>query len=41
MIKAKKVNNTNILLTIILILGCVTVLFPLYMAIMIAFKNPS
>ncbi len=41
MIKAKKIKNTNILLTIILILGCVTVLFPLYMAIMIAFKNPS
>ncbi|MGN1404122.1 MAG: carbohydrate ABC transporter permease [Ruminococcus sp.] len=39
--KAKKIGGTNVLLTVLLILGCVTVLFPLYMAVMIAFKNPS
>lgn len=39
--KAKKIGGTNVLLTILLILGCVTVLFPLYMAVIIAFKNPS
>lgn len=33
-----KYNNV---LTIILILGCITILFPLYMAVIIAFKNPS
>ena len=36
-----KVNNTNWVLTIVLILGCITVFFPLYMAIIIAFKQPS
>jgi len=39
--KAKKIGGTNVLLTVLLILGCVTVLFPLYMAVIIAFKNPS
>ena len=32
---------TNWPLTILLILGCITVIFPLYMAIVIAFKKPS
>ncbi len=36
-----KVNNTNWVLTIVLILGCITVFCPLYMAIIIAFKQPS
>lgn len=34
-------GKTNILLTVILILGCVTILFPLYMTIVIALKSPS
>jgi raffinose/stachyose/melibiose transport system permease protein len=37
----KKQQKTNWFLTIVLILGCVTVLFPLYMTVIIAFKNPS
>ena len=37
--KGKKKSNR--ILTIILILGTVTVFFPLYMAVIIAFKNPS
>lgn len=37
----KKIGGTNVLLTILLALGCLTVLFPLYMAVIIAFKNPS
>lgn len=37
----RKIGGTNVPLTILLALGCVTVLFPLYMAVMIAFKNPS
>ena len=41
----KKTNKvaatTNWPLTILLIAGCVTVIFPLYMAIVIAFKKPS
>ena len=32
---------TNWPLTILLIIGCVTVIFPLYMAIVIAFKKPT
>jgi raffinose/stachyose/melibiose transport system permease protein len=36
-----KEHNTNWVLTIVLILGCLTVFFPLYMAIIIAFKQPS
>lgn len=37
----KTVQKTNWPITILLILGCITILFPLYMAIMIAFKNPT
>lgn len=37
----KKMGKTNWLLTIILILGTVTVFFPLYMAFIIAFKQPG
>ena len=40
-LKAKTPGKSNILLTVILILGCITVLFPLYMAIIIALKSPS
>ena len=39
--KKGKVGKPNIRLTILLILGCVTILFPLYMTIIIAFKSPS
>ena len=39
--KKGKVGKSNIGLTILLILGCVTILFPLYMTIIIAFKSPS
>jgi raffinose/stachyose/melibiose transport system permease protein len=39
--KKSQVGKTNWVLTIVLILGCVTVFFPLYMAIIIAFKQPS
>ena len=34
-------KKTNWVLTIVLILGTVTVFFPLYMAVIIAFKQPS
>ena len=37
----KEKQKTNWVLTIILILGTVTVFFPLYMAVIIAFKKPS
>lgn len=37
----EKNERTNWPVTILLIIGCVTVFFPLYMAIMIAFKKPS
>lgn len=37
----KKAQKTNWVLTIILILGTLTVFFPLYMAVIIAFKQPS
>ena len=36
-----KKQKTNWVLTIVLILGTVTVFFPLYMAVIIAFKKPS
>ena len=36
-----KENKTNWVLTVILILGTITVFFPLYMAFIIAFKQPS
>ena len=39
--KTHKIGGTNIFLTVLLFLGCITVLFPLYMTVMIAFKNPS
>jgi raffinose/stachyose/melibiose transport system permease protein len=39
--KAKKVGGTNVVLTVLLILGTLTILFPLYMAVIIAFKSPS
>lgn len=37
----KEEKRTNWVLTIVLILGTITVFFPLYMAIIIAFKQPS
>jgi raffinose/stachyose/melibiose transport system permease protein len=39
--KFKGVHSTNWMLTFLLILGCLTVFFPLYMAVIIAFKQPS
>lgn len=39
--RLKKKQGTNWFLTFVLILGCLTVLFPLYMTVIIAFKNPS
>ena len=39
--KNKVAAVTNWPLTILLIVGCITVIFPLYMAIVIAFKKPS
>ena len=35
----EKGRKTNKILTILLIIGTVTVFFPLYMAVIIAFKN--
>ena len=40
-IKNDKGGKSSILMTILLILGTVTILFPLYMTIVIAFKSPS
>lgn len=37
----EKTQKTNWVLTIVLVLGTVTVFFPLYMAFVIAFKQPS
>jgi len=37
----EKGRKTNKILTILLIIGTVTVFFPLYMAVIIAFKNPN
>lgn len=37
----KEKQKTNWVLTIVLILGTITVFFPLYMAVIIAFKKPS
>ncbi len=34
-------SSVNIPLTILLIIGCLTILFPLYMTVIIAFKAPS
>lgn len=39
--KTKKIGGYNVLVTVLLFLGCLTILFPLYMTIIIAFKNPS
>ena len=39
--KTKKIGGSNVLVTVLLLLGCLTILFPLYMTIIIAFKNPS
>ena len=39
--KSKGVNKTNTPVMILLILGLSTIIFPLYMAIVIAFKQPS
>lgn len=40
-VKSKTVEKTNWPVTILLVLGCITILFPLYMAIVIAFKSPT
>lgn len=40
-IKNDKGGKSSIFMTILLVLGCVTILFPLYMTIIIAFKSPS
>lgn len=40
-IRDDKDMRTNKFLTVLLIIGCVTVLFPLYMTIVIALKSPS
>lgn len=40
-IKNDKGGKSSILITILLVFGCVTILFPLYMTIIIAFKSPS
>lgn len=39
--KNKVAARTNWPVTILMFLGCITVIFPLYMAIVIAFKKPS
>ena len=39
--KTKKIGGSNVLVTVLLFLGCLTILCPLYMTIIIAFKNPS
>jgi raffinose/stachyose/melibiose transport system permease protein len=39
--RLKRKQGTNWFLTFVLILGCLTVLFPLYMTVIIALKNPS
>lgn len=40
-IKNDKGGKSSILMTILLVLGTITILFPLYMTIIIAFKSPS
>ena len=37
----KQTQRTNWPVTILLIIGCITIFFPLYMAVIIAFKKPS
>ncbi len=39
--KTSTVEKTNWPVTILLIIGCLTVFFPLYMAVIIAFKKPT
>lgn len=39
--ETKTVGKINWPITVLLIIGCITILFPLYMAIVIAFKNPT
>lgn len=39
--KGKHTGKTNWPVTILLIMGCFTIFFPLYMAVIIAFKKPS
>lgn len=39
--ETKTVEKINWPITILLIIGCITILFPLYMAIVIALKNPT
>lgn len=39
--KCKHTGKTNWPVTILLIMGCFTIFFPLYMAVIIAFKRPS
>ena len=34
-------KTTNRIINILLVLGCLTILFPLYMTVIIAFKKPS
>ena len=39
--RKKQKEKVNWVTTILLILGCFTIFFPLYMAVIIAFKDPS
>ena len=39
--KSHGVGGTNWPVTILLIIGCITIFFPLYMAVIIAFKQPT
>lgn len=39
--RVKQGQKVNWSVTILLIIGCITIFFPLYMAVIIAFKNPS
>ena len=39
--ETKTVEKINGPITVLLIIGCITILFPLYMAIVIALKNPT
>lgn len=41
LIRKKDGQKVNWPITILLILGCITIFFPLYMAVIIAFKDPS
>lgn len=39
--ETKTVGKINWPITVLLVIGCITILFPLYMVIVIAFKNPT